>query len=453
MSDIHDLQSYLTALEAIGQLARVRRSVSLIHELADVAATLERSGGPAPLFEQPQSEAGFNWPVFSSGLAHIERVAVALGCSRAEIAAAMGRALEPANGIPPVEVAEAPWKKNVLRGDEVDIRRLPIPAHAAKDGGPFITGGVIVTCDPSNPARGNLSYNRMQVLGKHTFGMNINEWRDVRWFLNQVEPRNQPLPVAVAIGLDPVVMIAGGCKYDGDELALAGALRGHPIPVTRGLTQDLRLPADAEIVIEGYIPPGVRCDEGPLAEFHGYYGELWNSPTFEVTAICFRDNPIFQTIIPGWSEHIFIGNVLPREPLLLRFVRHASKNVKGLHIPPYMNGFAAVVQIDKSNPGEPRNVAMAAFTAHVNIRVCIVVDPDVDIYDPSDVLWAMTSRVDWGRDVFTVPGAQGHEMDPANDARGVGTKLGIDATEKGRREYLGRVRYNPVDLSKYLGPV
>lgn len=450
MNDIHDLRSFLTKLEAIGQLARVHRSVSLSHELANVAAALERVGGPAPLFEQPQGGAGLHWPIHSSGLAHSERVAAALGCSRAEIAAVMGRVLDPANGISPVDVGDAPWKKNVRRGDQVDLRRLPIPTHAAKDGGPFITGGVVVTRHPSHPARGNLSYNRMQVLGPHTLGMNINEWRDVRGFLDQVEPRGLPLPVAVAIGLDPAVMIAGGCKVDGDELAIAGAIRGRPIPVTRGVTQDLRIPADAEIVIEGYVPPGVRHDEGPLAEFHGYYGEVWNSPTVEVTSICHRDNPIFQTIIPGWSEHIFIGNVLPREPLLLRFVRHASKNVHGLHIPPHMNGFTAVVQIEKSNPGEPRNVAMAAFTAHVNIRVCIVVDPDVDIHDPSDVLWALTSRVDWGRDVFTVPGAQGHEMDPANDARGVGTKLGIDATEKDRREYLGRVRYDPVDLSRYL---
>ncbi|MBI3761455.1 MAG: UbiD family decarboxylase, partial [Chloroflexi bacterium] len=164
-----------------------------------------------------------------------------------------------------------------------------------------------------------------------------------------------------------------------------------------------------------------------------------------------RDDPIFQTVIPGWNEHIYIGNVLPREPLLLRFVRHASKNVKGLHIPPYANGFTAIVQVAKKNPGEPKNVALAAFTAHVNIRVCIVVDPDVNIYDPADVLWALTSRVDWGRDTFTVPGAQGHEMDPANDSRGVGTKIGIDATEKGRREYGARVRYNAVELAKYLG--
>lgn len=453
MTEIFDLRSYLAALEGCGQLARIRRPVGLVHELADVAAALERSGGPAPLFEQPQAAGVLAWPIFSSAVAHPDRVALALGCERAEVVNVMGRALEPANGIAPAEVADAPWKKNVLRGDQVDIRRLPIPTHAELDGGPFITGGVVVTRDPSNPLRGNLSYNRMQVLGPRTFGMNINEWRDVRGFLNQAEAKGQGLPVAVVIGVDPALLIAGGCKYDGDELAIAGAIRGHPIPVTPGLTQNLRLPVDAEIVIEGFIPPHVLRGEGPLAEFHGYYGEVWQSPTLEVTSIAWRDDPIFQTIIPGWAEHIYIGNVLPREPLLLRFVRHASKNVTGLHIPPYNNGFMAVVQIQKSNPGEPRNVALAAFTAHVNIRVCVVVDPDVDIYDPADVLWAMVNRVDWGRDTFAVPGAQGHEMDPANDARGVGTKLGVDATDKGRREYLGRVRYRPVDLNQYLGAV
>jgi len=455
MNEIHDLRSFLAKLESIGQLARVARPVSLKHELADVAAALERSGGPAPLFERPQPgpewTAVFGWPVFSSGLAQHDRVAAALECKRGEVTTVMDRALDPANGIPPLEVRDAPWKKNVLRGDAIDIRRLPIPIHAVHDGGPFITGGVVVTRDPSNPARGNLSYNRMQVLGPHTFGMNVNEWRDVRWFLNQVEPRGRPLPVVVAIGLDPAIMIAAGCKYDGDELAIAGAIRGRPIEVTHAVTQELFVPAGAEIVVEGYIPPGERRDEGPLAEFHGYYGELWNSPVFEATAICFRDDPIFQTVIPGWAEHIYLGNVLPREPLLLRFVRHASKNVTGLHIPPYANGFTAIVQVAKRNPGEPRNVALAAFTAHVNIRVCIVVDPDVNIYDPADVLWALTSRVDWGRDTFTVPGAQGHEMDPANDARGVGTKIGIDATDKGRRDYGERVRYGAVELARYLG--
>ncbi|HET6443203.1 MAG TPA: UbiD family decarboxylase, partial [candidate division Zixibacteria bacterium] len=164
-----------------------------------------------------------------------------------------------------------------------------------------------------------------------------------------------------------------------------------------------------------------------------------------------RDQPIFQTIIPGHDEHIYIGNVLPREPLLLRFVRHVSQNVTGLHIPPYGNGFSVIVQAEKSNPGEPKNIAMAAFTAHVNIKKVIVVDPDVNIYDPSDVLWALTNRVDWSRDVFMVPGAQGHEMDPTADERGVHTKIGIDATYKpDRRDYGERIRYPEIDLEDYL---
>ncbi|MCS6870978.1 MAG: UbiD family decarboxylase, partial [Anaerolineae bacterium] len=156
-------------------------------------------------------------------------------------------------------------------------------------------------------------------------------------------------------------------------------------------------------------------------------------------------------IIPGWSEHIYIGNVLPREPMLLKAVRHIAPTVKAVHIPPYTNGFMVVVQLEKTNLGQPRNAAMAVFGAHLNPRVCVVVDPDINIYDPADVLWALVNRVDWSQDVFVVPNAQNHQMDPACDARGVGAKLGVDATYKReRREYGERVSYPPVDLSKYL---
>jgi 2,5-furandicarboxylate decarboxylase 1 len=291
----------------------------------------------------------------------------------------------------------------------------------------------------------------MQVKGPRQFGFNVNEWRHVHQFLRAREAKDEPLPMAVAIGLDPAIMIAAGARYEGDELFIAGAIRGEGVRVSRGVTVDVDIPAQAEIVVEGYLAPHAREVEGPLAEFHGYFGEIWNSPVFHVTAVCWREAPIFQTIIPGWIEHVYLGNVLPREPLLLNFVQHVSKNVVGLHIPPYGSGFTAVIAIDKSNPGEPKNVALAAFTAHVNVKWCVVVDADVDIHDPSDVMWALTTRVDWSRDIFLVPGAQGHEMDPTADTRGVHTKIGVDATYKPeRREYGDRVRYQPVDLSKYL---
>lgn len=454
-SNIHDLRSFIAVLEAAGQLARIRRSVSLDHELADVAAALERQSGPAPLFEQVTAadrggEGMAAWPVFSSAVANQTRAALALRCEKGQVVEVMGRALAPANAIQPVRVADAGWKANVSTGDAVDIRTLPIPIHATGDGGPFITGGVTVSKDPVT-GRGNLSYNRMQVKGPREFGFNLNEWRHVMQFLKNREAVDQPLPVAIAIGLDPAITIAAGARYDGDELCIAGAIRGAGVKVCRGVTVDVEIPAEAEIVIEGFLAPHERRGEGSLAEFHGYFGEIWESPVFHVTAVCWRDDPIFQTIIPGWNEHVYVGNVLPREPLLLNFVRHVSKNVTGLHIPPYSSGFSAIVAINKTNPGEPKNVALAAMTAHVNIKWVIVVDADVDIYDPADVLWALNTRVDWSRDIFLVPGSQGHEMDPTADARGVHAKIGIDATfDKGRREYAGRVRYGDVDLGKYL---
>lgn len=446
MTKIHDLRSFIKVLEQAGQLVHITQPVSLTHELADVAAALERKGGGAPLFE---NVTGSPWPIFSSGVANQKRAALALGCTEAEVTDLMGRVLEPKNGIPPVRVKEAKWQANLQTGESIDVWELPIPTHSRGDGGAFITGGVIVSKDPIS-GRGNLSYNRMLCTGPRNFGFNVNEWRHVRAFMESRADPAAPFPIAVAIGLDPAIMIGAGVRTEEDELTIAGAIRGEGVPVSRGVTMDVDIPAEAEIVIEGYVHPFEKKGEGPLAEFHGYYGEIWESPTFEVAAVSWRDNPIFQTIIPGWYEHIYIGNVLPREPLLLQFLRHISKEV-AVHIPPYGNGFSAIVQLKKNNPGQPKNVALAAMTAHINIKQVIVVDPDVNIYDPADVLWALTNRVDWSQDTFTVPHSQGHEMDPTADTRGVHTKIGIDATYKReRREYGQRVSYGPVDVSKYL---
>ncbi|MBX7234549.1 MAG: UbiD family decarboxylase [Caldilineales bacterium] len=443
---IHDLRSYLAVLESHGQLARIDRPLDLVHELADVAATLARTGGPAPLFTQVQ---GSPWPIFTNAVTNQKTAALALGCTEDRVIEVMEHALDPAHGLAPVRVAAAAWQENVLRGEEVDVGRLPLPTHSRGDGGAFITGGVTITKDPVS-GRGNLSYNRMLRLGPRTFGFNLNEWRHAGMFMKSRPDPLAPFPAAIAIGLDPAITIAAGVRTEADELTLAGAIRGEGVRVARGVTVDVDIPAEAEIVVEGLIRPAERQPEGPLAEFHGYHGELWNSPTFEVTAIGWRDDPIFQTIIPGWYEHIYIGNVLPREPLLRRFVRHIEKTAN-VHIPPYGNGFLAVVQIKRDNPGQPKNLAMAAMAAHINIRNVIVVDDDVDIYDPADVLWALTNRVDWTRDIFIAPEAQGHEMDPVANQRGVGPKLGIDATYKReRREYGQRVRYAVVDLNQYL---
>jgi 2,5-furandicarboxylate decarboxylase 1 len=448
MTNIHNLRSFIQVLEEAGQLVTVTKAVDQVHELAEVAATIVRRGDGAVLFE---NVIGSDWPIFAGGVANQKRAALALGCTEAEITDVMGRVLEPVNGIPPVRVERAGWQANVRTGDEVDLTTMPLPTHSRGDGGAFITGGVIISQDPVS-GRGNLSYNRMLRQGPRQFGFNVNEWRHVRQFMDSRDDPGAPFPIAIAIGLDPAIMIAAGVKTDEDELNIAGAIRNQGVPVCRGVSVEVDIPAEAEIVIEGYVQPREKKGEGPLAEFHGYHGEVWESPTVQVSAVCWRDRPIFQTIIPGWYEHVYIGNVLPREPLLRRFVRHLNPTAV-VHIPPYANGFCAIVQIKRDNPGQPKNLAMAAMTAHINIKKVIVVDQDINIYDPAEVLWALTNRVDWSRDTFTVPASQGHEMDPTADQRGVHAKIGIDATYKReRREYGERVSYPPVDLSQYVQP-
>ncbi len=444
---IRDLRSHIEVLDAMGALSRIPVPVELDHELSDVVAAMQRSDAGAALFEDV---IGSPWKIFSGAVASQRLAAIALGCEVGEVVDRMAHVLDPQYGVATRRVDTAPWRSNSVVGNDVDLSMIPIPVHSRGDGGAFITGAVTVTKDPVG-GRGNLSYNRMVRTGRNSLGFNVNEWRDVGTFMKSRSDPDAPFPVALAIGLDPAIMIAAGIRTPIDELLIAGAIRGEGVEVCRGVSVDIDIPARAEVVLEGYIHPADRAPEGPLAEFHGYLGELWNSPTVEITAISWRDDPIYQTIVPGWYEHIYIGNVLPREPLLRSFIRHVDPTAD-VHIPPYGNGFLAVISIDRDNPGTPRNLAMAAMVAHINIRNVVVVDRDVDVSQPSDVLWAITNRVHWGDDVFTVPHAQGHEMDPVADKRGVGVKVGIDATYKReRREYGERVAYAPVDLAKYIG--
>jgi 2,5-furandicarboxylate decarboxylase 1 len=246
MAKINDLRSFIAVLEEAGQLARIRQPVSLVHELAEVAATLVRSGGGAPLFE---AVTGSEWPVFASGVANQKRAALVLGCTEAEVTGVMGRVIEPANGIPPVRVAQAAWQANIRTGAEIDVGALPIPTHSRGDGGAFITGGVIVSKDPVS-GRGNLSYNRMLRLGPRLFGFNVNEWRHVRTFMESRPEPDAPFPAAVAIGLDPAIMIGAGVRTEADELTIAGAIRGEGVGEPG---RDHR---------RGYSGGGGNCDRG-----------------------------------------------------------------------------------------------------------------------------------------------------------------------------------------------
>ena len=433
-----DLRQFMEKLEACGELERFTKPVSLIHQLGDVLFSLEQKGMGAGLF----LNVGKSIPVVGGILASPRRVALALECRPEEIVDRGREAL--GHPCPPTIVENAPCQETVYTGGQVDLSLLPIPTHARQDRGPFITGGVIVAKDPET-GRQNLSFQRMQVKGKNKLGIMINEWRHLQVYYQKAEALGQALPISIAIGVNPCVMIAAGFRYDGDEMELAGGLNRAALPVVKSLSSDIYVPADAEIIVEGMIEPHAREEEGPLGEFTGHYSKPWLSPVLHVTAITMRKNPVYQTIAGASFEHINLGNVLPREPILKQFVSYASGNVKALHLPPYGSGFLALIAIDKKNPGEPKNVAMAALVSHVNIKAAIVVDPDIDIFNPNDVLWALSTRVRPDIDVFTVPGAQGHELDPTSDDRGVLCKVGIDATQMERNAGFERVRYQAVN--------
>ena len=446
MSKVSDLRTFLEELEENGELVEVAKEVSLTHEIGSVIATLEKKQGPAVKFSNVGTGS---IPVVAGLLSSHKKIALALETSPEGVVDTLENILD--NPVSPKEIAaeKAPCRENVYTGDQVDLTSIPIPIHAPHDGGPYITAGVTVSKELDGP-RQNLSFQRLQIKGKNRMGIMINEWRHMRGFLSEAEKRGVPLPFSVVIGVDPVIMIAAGFRYDGDEMELASAMRKQVIEVVKGVTNDILVPAHAEYVIEGVVKPGEREEEGPLAEFTGHYGELWQSPVVEVTAITHRNDPIWQTLNGGSFEHINLGNVLPREPLLRRHVKYVSSNVLDVHIPPYGSGFLAVIRIRKDNEGEPKNIAMAAMTTYVNIKNVIIVDEDVDIYSASDIMWAVSNRVDPERDVFVVKNSQGHELDPCSDEHGVQNKTGIDATLWKEKKGLRRVEYPDVDLSEYL---
>ena len=447
MAKIHDLRSFMEVLKENGRLLTVEKPVSLDHETGSVIATAEAESGQAVFFQNIQGNAEFK--MAGGLLCSMENTALALGVEKSEITNYLGEALNHLIKPVIVEDSEAPVHENVLTGSDVDMWRVPVPTSAPLDGGPIMTGGVIHS-KSIHGGRQNLSFQRMHVKDKDKFGIMINDWRHLKEFYDEAEAEGKALPISVVIGGDPAIYIAAGLRSDEDETEYAGAIRGEAIKWVKSVTNDIYVPAEAEIVIEGEIQPNERELEGPLGEFTGHYSEPWNNPFVKVKAICYRNNPIYQTINGASFEHINLGNVLTREPLLRNFTQYVSDGVIDVHIPPYGDGFLALVKIKKRLPGEPKNIALAAMMTYVNIKNVIVVDEDVDIYNPSDVMWAVSTRVRPDDDIFFVPNSQGHEMDPCSSRNGLQTKMGIDATrDPEKSKTIQRVVYPKVDLNEY----
>lgn len=432
-SGVLTLRDWLAHLARTDRLATIDKPVALEHELAAIAKRLD--GEQAAFFTKP---AGHDIPVVSGFMSKRAWIAEAMGVAESQLLTRFREAAGQPIASQVLPRDAAPCQQVVLTKD-IDLRALlPIPTHSEHDNGPYITAGLVIARNPRTGVQ-NVSINRIQVHGPDRMAILLLP-RHLYAFQKAAEEAGDALDVAVAIGVDPLTMLASQAitPIDHDELEIAGALHGMPLPVVQCVTNGVRVPAFAEIVIEGRILPNVREPEGPFGEFPKYYSAREAREVIEVTALTHREKPIFHTIVPAEMEHLLLG-AIPREATLLAHLQRSHPGVKDVHLS--VGGVCRYhlwIQFDKKREGEAKNVILCAFGAHYDIKQVVVVDTDVDLHDPAEIEWAVATRFQADRDLVVIEGAQGSPLDPSTtvgqpeDApphlQGVSAKMGLDAT-------------------------
>jgi 2,5-furandicarboxylate decarboxylase 1 len=415
-----DLRGWLRQLVAADRLAVAQKGISLIDELAAIAKKLENER--AVLFPEPGHHP---IPVVANLFADRSWIADALGVPVGKLLSNFQGAVR--HPLPWVEVATAPAQEVVH--DKVDLlKQLPIPKHNELDSGPYITAALLIARNPKTGIQ-NVSIHRCQVSGPDRIGVLLLPRHTLHYF-RMAEEAGEGLEIALVIGVHPACILASQAiaALDSDEMEIAGALLGRPIEMVKCRTNRVRVPAHAEIVIEGRILPKVREPEGPFGEFPQYYGPRADREVIRVDAITHRKNAIFHTIVGGGVEHLLLGGI-PREATLLE---HLQRSFPSVHDVRLTRGgtcrYHLAVKVDKKSQGEPKNIIMGAFGGHYDIKQVVVVDMDVNIDDETEIEWAIATRFQADRDLFVVSGAQGSKLDPSSDD-GISAKMGIDATK------------------------
>lgn len=417
---VRTLRDWLDHLAARGRLAVTRPNVGLRHNLAAIAKRLD--GEKATLFPHP---GGHMMPVITGLVSNRQWIAEAMGVPSADVLTRFQDAA--LNPVPWQETRDAPPQEVVHR--TVDLTKLlPIPTHNEHDNGAYITAGLLIARNPVTGAQ-NVSIHRCQISGPNRIGVLLLP-RHTNVFYELAEQAGQPLHIAIVIGVDPLTLLASQAiaPVDFDELTIAGALQGRPLPVIKCLTSDVRVPAEAEIVVEGRLLPQIREPEGPFGEFPQYYGEPADRHVIEVDVVTHRRDAMFHTIVGGGLEHLLLGGI-PREATLLAHLQRSFPNVRDVHLS--LGGvcrYHLYVQIAKRQDGEAKNIMMGAFGGHYDVKQVIVVDEDVDIHNPAEVEWAVATRFQADRDLLVVTESQGSKLDPST-RNGVGAKMGLDATK------------------------
>jgi len=433
-------------LAKAGQLAIVTTPVDTRFGVAAILRKAEQENGPAILF---QNLKGYPVQMVSGLYSSESRTSMAIGArTLRDIPKKINEGIT--NPIKPARVNSGPVKERV-QTENIDIlRSIPVPIHAEKDAGPYITAGVTIAKDP-NTGRCNLSYHRMQVKGRNRLAICLAPYGHLSDFYKTQEDQDRPLEVAICVGAEPEIEIAAALRVPGDETEIAGGLRMKPIELVECETVELEVPAESEIVFEGKILPKIREDEGPVSEITGGYVQSAPAPIVEITGILCRTRPIYRTIVSGSIEHKRLFTI-GYEAHLARLLGELFPCVRAVHVPPYTPGFLVVLAIRKETLQETRRAILATFAIHPNCKLVAALDEDVNIYDPREIVEAVAKNFKSQEQLYVVPGVPGSRKEPTSLDIGSITKLGIDATRSAEeKSEMSRIPgVDRVDLSKLL---
>jgi UbiD family decarboxylase len=347
--------------------------------------------------------------------------------------------------IEPVLVDKPLFKQKVLVGEEADLNKLPIPTFYPGDVGPYVTAGLLVAKDPDTGVE-TAGYHRLQLQDSNKFGVSLHSRRRMFEYYRRAEAKGKSLDCSIVIGLHPILGMSA-LSYPPPDISkwhVAGGLFREPLQLAYCSTNDLKVPAWAEIVIEGEILPEVREPEGPFGEFTGYFSRRSTQNVFKVNAISMREQPWFQAIGSGRvPDHIMPLGVL-REAEVRKAVSRVIPNVKAVHVPPSGAGsFTAYVSMKQTRPGEARHAIPIVLGVDHYLKLVVIVDDDIDVFDDSDVLWAIATRAQADKDLIVIPDSMGAILDPSATPKGLTAKMGIDATKPFGEEFGERLRMSP----------
>ncbi|MGF1763488.1 4-hydroxy-3-polyprenylbenzoate decarboxylase [Aliivibrio kagoshimensis] len=452
----NDLRDFIDHLESIGQLKRITHPIDPHYEMTEISDRTLRAAGPALLFENP---IGYEMPVLTNLFGTAERVAIGMGRKEVLELREVGKLLaylkepEPPKGfkdamdklpvfkqvlnMPTKKLRKAPCQEIIWQGDDVDLDKIPVMSCWAEDVAPLLTWGLTVTRGP-NKNRQNLGIYRQQKISKNKIimrwlahrggALDLREWMETN--------PGEPFPVSVAFGADPATILGAVTPVPDtlSEYAFAGLLRGSKTEVVQSISNDLEVPASAEIVLEGYIDPQEFADEGPYGDHTGYYNEAEKHHVFTITHITMRKDPIYHSTYTGRppDEPAVLGVAL--NEVFVPILQKQFPEIVDFYLPPEGCSYRmAIVTMKKQYPGHAKRVMMGVWSflrQFMYTKFVIVCDDDVNARDWNDVIWAITTRMDPARDTVMIENTPIDSLDFASPVVGLGSKMGLDATNK-----------------------